>query len=157
MKNIKYTHKFNNLNDAIAHINKTPVTHTDYKNRFEQITNAEYNYETHLKNLAKIEAETETGEIECFYIVREYKNMYYGTTENWHDKYEEVEVIYVKRKYDINIVSKLRTLGGGGIDNSALRVFNEIAGEFLFLGNLAKENRSEFQKILKVFPNSVVI
>ena len=157
MENIKYTHKFNNLNDAIAHINKTPATHTEYKNRFEQITNAEYNYETHLKNLAKIEAETEAGEIECFYIVREYKNMYYGTEADWTDRYEEVEVIYVKRKYDINIVSKLRTLGGGAIDNSALRVFNEIAGEFLFLGNLAKENRSEFQKILKVFPNSVVI
>ena len=157
MENIKYTHKFNNLNDAIAHINKTPVTHTGYKNRFEQITNAEYNYETHLKKLKEIEADVENGTIECFYIVREYKNMYYGTEENWYDKYEEVEVIYLKRKYDINIVSKLRTLGGGGIDNSALRVFTEITGEFLFLGNLAKENRGEFQKLLKDFPNAVVI
>jgi len=157
MKNIKYTHKFNNLNDAIAHINKTPVTHTGYKNRFEQITNAEYNYESHLKNLAKIEAEAECGEIEAFYIVREYKNVYYGTDENWYDKYEEVEVIYVKRKYDIHILSKLRTLGGGSICNSAFNVFTEISGEFLFLGNLAKEKRGEFQKLLKDFPNAVVV
>lgn len=157
MKNIKYTHKFNNLNDAIAHINKTPVTHTGYKNRFEQIQNAEYNYNTHLEKLKQIEADTESGEIEAFYIVREYKNVYYGTDENWYDKYEEVEVIYVKRKYDIHTLSKLRTLGGGGIDNSALRVFTEGYKEFLFLGNLAKEKRGEFQKLLKDFPNAVVI
>lgn len=157
MENIKYTHKFNNLNDAIAHINKTPATHAGYKNRFEQIQNAEFNYNTHLEKLKQIEADVESGVIECFYIVLKNENVYYGDENSYDSKYEEIETIFVKRKYDINTISKLNTLGGGTITNHDFKVYNDFGdGQLTFLGYLAKSKRAEFQKVLSVYANAVV-
>lgn len=155
-KNIKYSKKFNNLNDAIAHINKTPATFTGYKNRFEQLQNAEYNYNTHLTKLAKIEAQVESGEIECFYIIPTLKNVYYGEEKNYSSKYEEVETIFIKRKFDINILSELSTGGCHSLHNGDFKVYNEVNDEFQFLGYLAKSKRDEVKKVLKAFPKSLV-
>ena len=157
MENIKYTHKFNNLNDAIAHINRTESTHAEYANRFEQIQNATFNYNTHLEKLKQIEADTESGVIECFYIIPKFENVYYGDENSYDSKYEEIETIFVKRKYDINVLRQLNTLGGGSLTNQDFKVYNDFGdGQFTFLGCLKKSNREEFKKVLSVYENAVV-
>lgn len=158
MENIKYTHKFNNINDAIDHINLTESTHASYANRFEQIQNATFNYNTHLEKLKQIEADTESGEIECFYIIPKFENVYYGDENSYDSKYEEIETIFVKRKYDINVVRQLNTLGGGSLTNHDFKVYNDFGdGQLTFLGYLKKSKRDEVRKVMSVYENAVVV